>query len=60
MVRVKHLGWALFAAAVSMQVGAAAEPSDLVVSRGRASITLQDIDTYVARVPKEQRERFID
>ena len=43
-----------------MQVGAAAEPSDLVVSRGRASITLQDIDTYVARVPKEQRERFID
>ena len=33
---------------------------DVVITRGGVSVTLQDVDTYVTRVPKEQRERFID
>jgi len=33
---------------------------DVVITRGGVSVTLQDVDTYVSRVPKEQRERFID
>ena len=33
---------------------------DVVVTRGGVSVTLQDVDTYVTRVPKEQREKFID
>ena len=33
---------------------------DVVVSRGGVSVTLQDVDTWVARVPKEQRAMFID
>ncbi len=60
MVPAKQIGLFLLAAAVSLQVEAATEPSDPVVSRGGATITLRDIDTFIARVPKEQRERFID
>jgi peptidyl-prolyl cis-trans isomerase C len=33
---------------------------DVVVTRGGVSVNLQDVDTYVTRVPKEQREKFID
>jgi peptidyl-prolyl cis-trans isomerase C len=55
---VKHLGWILLAAAGTIQ--AQTGSSDAVVSRGGITITLQDIDTYVARVPKEHREKFID
>jgi peptidyl-prolyl cis-trans isomerase C len=44
----------------STLVGAQSNESDLVISRGGVSITLQDVDTFVARVPKEQREKFID
>jgi peptidyl-prolyl cis-trans isomerase C len=33
---------------------------DVVITRGGVSVTLKDVDTYVSRVPKEQRERFID
>jgi peptidyl-prolyl cis-trans isomerase C len=54
----KHLGWILLAAAGTIQ--AQTGSSDVVVSRGGITITLQDIDTYVARVPKEHREKFID
>jgi peptidyl-prolyl cis-trans isomerase C len=54
----KHLGWILLAAATTIQ--AQTGTSDVVVSRGGITITLQDIDTYVARVPKEHREKFID
>ena len=52
---VKHLGWILLAAAGTIQ--AQTGSSDVVVSRGGITITLQDIDTYVARVPKEHREK---
>jgi peptidyl-prolyl cis-trans isomerase C len=55
---LKHAGWLLFAIATTVQ--AQADPNEVIVGRGGVSITLQDIDTYVARVPKEQRERFID
>jgi len=54
----KHLGWILLAAAGTIQ--AQTGSSDVVVSRGGIAITLQDIDTYLSRVPKEQREKFID
>jgi peptidyl-prolyl cis-trans isomerase C len=54
----KHLGWILLAAAITVQ--AQSSSGDVVVSRGGVTITLQDIDTYVARVPKEHREKFID
>jgi peptidyl-prolyl cis-trans isomerase C len=33
---------------------------DVLVTRGGVSVTLQDVDTFAARVPKEQREKFID
>jgi parvulin-like peptidyl-prolyl isomerase len=59
----KHLGWILLAAAGTIQAQTSssdASSSDVVVSRGGITITLQDIDTYVARVPKEHREKFID
>jgi peptidyl-prolyl cis-trans isomerase C len=55
---LKHAGW--FAFAIAATVHAQSDPNDVVISRNGVSITLQDIDTYVARVPKEQRERFID
>jgi peptidyl-prolyl cis-trans isomerase C len=59
----KHLAWILLAVAgtIQAQTGSTGTgSSDVVVSRGGITITLQDIDTYVARVPKEHRERFID
>ena len=37
-----------------------AEGSQSVVSRGGVTVTLGDIDAWVARVPKEQRAKFID
>jgi parvulin-like peptidyl-prolyl isomerase len=55
---VKYLGWILLAIAGTIQ--AQTSSSEAVVSRGGITITLQDIDTYVARVPKEHREKFID
>jgi parvulin-like peptidyl-prolyl isomerase len=55
----KHLGWILLAV-VATAAQAQSTSNDVVVSRGGVTVTLQDIDTYVARVPKEHREKFID
>jgi peptidyl-prolyl cis-trans isomerase C len=55
----KHLGWILLAL-VATAAQAQSTPNDVVVSRGGVSVTLQDVDTYVSRVPKEHREKFID
>lgn len=55
---LKHARWMLLAIATTVQ--AQTDPNEAIVSRGGVSITLQDVDTYAARVPKEQRERFID
>jgi parvulin-like peptidyl-prolyl isomerase len=56
---LRHAGWWLLLA-LTTAAQAQTATDGLVISRGGASITLQDIDTYIARVPKEQRERFID
>jgi len=55
---LRYAGWLLFALTTTAQAQTATD--DVIISRGGVSITLRDIDTYVARVPKEQRERFID
>ncbi len=36
------------------------KPDDVIVTRGGVSVTLLDIDDFVAGVPKEHRQRFID
>lgn len=54
----RYVGWLLLAATLTAQ--AQSNPDEVVVSRGGVSITLRDIDAFVQRVPKEQREKFID
>src|SRR5262249_35036960 len=49
-----------FAALAAWGFASAQQADDVVVSRGGVSITLRDIDAWVQRVPKEQREKFID
>lgn len=46
--------------AASAAASAQNSPDDVLVSRGGISVTLRDVDAFVARVPKEQRSKFID
>jgi parvulin-like peptidyl-prolyl isomerase len=46
-------------AAASLTAGAQ-QASDVLVTRGGVSVTVQDVDSFVERVPKEQRGKFID
>ena len=52
----------LTASAVSAQSLPSGNPegAQAVVSRGGVTVTLGDIDAWVARVPKDQRAKFID
>lgn len=62
---LRYSGWLLLAVVLTAQAGnpgakKGLDESDVVIKRGTATVTLQDVDAYVARVPKTLRQGFID
>ena len=47
-------------AASFLAAAAPSNPDEVVVTRGGVSVTLSDVDNFIARVPKEQRAGFMD
>jgi parvulin-like peptidyl-prolyl isomerase len=60
LIRRMRSAYFLLLLGISSTTFAQTAADDVLVTRGGVSVTLQDVDTFAARVPKEQREKFID